>query len=177
MLEKLIDIAKVQSTEASNKIEGIVTTSTRVQQICADKTTLRNRDEEEIMGYRDVLNTIHESYEYIPIRSSYILQLHRDLYKYSERGIGGRFKITQNLVAATYPDGTQKVLFTPLAPYETPAAIDAICESLNRTLCGRSSCKKTTITEKARFRIRKEPGFHFCFIRSRWRPWGRDAVR
>lgn len=134
MLEKLIDIAKVHSTEASNKIEGIVTTNTRVQQICADKTTPRNRDEEEIMGYRDVLNTIHESYEYIPIRSSYILQLHRDLYKYSERGIGGRFKSTQNFVAATYPDGTQKVLFTPLAPYETPAAIEAICESLNRTL-------------------------------------------
>ena len=134
VLEKLIDIAKVQSTEASNKIEGIVTTNTRVQQICADKTTPRNRDEEEIMGYRDVLNTIHESYEYIPIRSSYILQLHRDLYKYSERGIGGRFKSTQNFVAATYSDGTQKVLFTPLAPYETPATIDAICESLNRTL-------------------------------------------
>ena len=84
-LEKLIEIAKVQSTEASNKIEGIVTTSTRIQQLCMDKTTPRNRDEEEIMGYRDVLNTIHESYEYIPIRSSYILQLHRDLYKYSEK--------------------------------------------------------------------------------------------
>lgn len=134
VLEKLIDIAKVQSTEASNKIEGIVTTNTRVQQLCAKKTTPRNRDEEEIMGYRDVLNTIHESYEYIPIRAAYILQLHRDLYKYSERGIGGRFKNTQNYVAATYPDGTQKVLFTPLAPHETPGAIDAICESFNRTI-------------------------------------------
>ena len=134
VLDKLIDIAKVQSTEASNKIEGIVTTNTRVQQLCMEKTTPRNRDEEEIMGYRDVLNTIHESYEYIPIRSSYILQLHRDLYKYSERGIGGRFKSTQNYVAATYPDGTQKILFTPLGPYETPDAIDAICESFNRAI-------------------------------------------
>ena len=134
VLEKLIDIAKVQSTEASNKIEGIVTTNTRVQQLCAEKTTPRNRDEEEIMGYRDVLNTIHESYEYIPIRAAYILQLHRDLYQYSERGIGGRFKNTQNYVAATYPDGTQKVLFTPLASHETPGAVDAICESFNRTI-------------------------------------------
>lgn len=134
VLDKLIDIAKVQSTEASNKIEGIVTTNTRVQQLCMEKTTPRNRDEEEIMGYRDVLNTIHESYEYIPIRASYILQLHRDLYKYSERGIGGRFKSTQNYVAATYLDGTQKILFTPLAPYETPDAIDAICESFNRAI-------------------------------------------
>ena len=134
VLEKLIDIAKVQSTEASNKIEGIVTTNTRVQQLCMDKTTPRNRDEEEIMGYRDVLNTIHESYEYIPLRSSYILQLHRDLYQYSERSIGGRFKSTQNYVAATYPDGTQKILFTPVAPHETAESIDAICESFNQAI-------------------------------------------
>lgn len=97
-LDRLIEIAKIQSTEASNKIEGIVTTSTRIQQLCMDKTTPKNRDEEEIMGYRDVLNTIHESYEYIPIRSTYILQLHRDLYKYSEKSIGGRYKNTQNVI-------------------------------------------------------------------------------
>lgn len=133
-LDKLIEIAKIQSTEASNKIEGIVTTSTRIQQLCMDKTTPRNRDEEEIMGYRDVLNTIHESYEYIPIRSSYILQLHRDLYKYSEKSIGGRYKNTQNVIAETAPDGTQTVRFMPLDPYETPGAIDAICESFNQVI-------------------------------------------
>lgn len=60
-LEKLVEIAKVQSTEASNKIEGIITTSTRLKQLYMDKTTPRNRDEEEIIGYRDVLNTIHEN--------------------------------------------------------------------------------------------------------------------
>lgn len=134
VLEKLIDIAKIQSTEASNKIEGIVTTATRVQQLCMDKTTPRNRDEEEIMGYRDVLNTIHESHEYIPIRASYILQLHRDLYKYSEKSIGGRYKNTQNVIAETRTDGTQMVRFTPLAPYETPEAIDAICESFTQVI-------------------------------------------
>lgn len=133
-LEKLIEIAKVQSTEASNKIEGIVTTSTRIQQLCMDKTTPRNRDEEEIMGYRDVLNTIHESYEYIPIRSSYILQLHRDLYQYSEKTIGGRYKNTQNVVAENHKDGTQRVIFMPLAPHETPGAIEEICESFNKVI-------------------------------------------
>ena len=91
-LERLVEIAKVQSTEASNEIEGIRTTNTRLKQLCADKTTPRTRDEREIMGYRDVLNTIHENYEYIPLRPSYILQLHRDLYRYSEKGIGGSFK-------------------------------------------------------------------------------------
>ncbi len=134
VLDKLIELAKIQSTDASNKIEGIVTTSTRIKQMYEEKTTPRNRDEQEIMGYRDVLNTIHESYEYIPLRSSYILQLHRDLYQYSEKSIGGRFKNTQNLIAETHPDGTQTIRFTPLAPYETPDAVDAICESFNRAI-------------------------------------------
>lgn len=133
-LERLIEIAKVQSTEASNEIEGIRTTDTRLKQLCADKTAPRNRDEKEIMGYRDVLNTIHESFEYIPIRSGYILQLHRDLYRYSEKGIGGAFKNTQNYITATDSNGNSFVLFTPLSPYETPEAIDMICESCNRVI-------------------------------------------
>ena len=82
-LDKLVEIAKRQSTEASNSIEGIRTTSTRLKQLCEEKTTPKNRAEEEILGYRDVLNTIHENYEYIPITTNYILQLHRDLYKYT----------------------------------------------------------------------------------------------
>lgn len=124
----------MQSTEASNEIEGIRTTNTRLKQLCADKTTPKNRDEEEIMGYRDVLNTIHENYEYIPIRSSYILQLHRDLYKYSQKAIGGRFKNSQNYISAVNEAGEEYVLFTPLAPYETPPAIDTICETYNQML-------------------------------------------
>ena len=133
-LERLIDIAKVQSTEASNAIEGIRTTNTRLMQLVKDKTTPRNRDEEEIMGYRDVLNTIHENYEFIPVTSNYILQLHRDLYRYSHKSIGGSFKNTQNYISATDADGREFVLFTPLAPYETPAAIEEICESYTRTI-------------------------------------------
>lgn len=132
--DKLIEIAKIQSTEASNEIEGIRTTNTRLKQLYADKTTPRNRDEEEIMGYRDVLNTIHESFEYIPIRSNYILQLHRDLFSYSEKGIGGRFKNTQNYISAQDSEGNEFVLFTPIAPYETPTAIEKICEEYNKAI-------------------------------------------
>lgn len=133
-LDRLVEIAKVQSTEGSNAIEGIRTTNTRLRQLCADKTTPRNRDEKEIMGYRDVLNTIHENYEYIPVKAGYILQLHRDLYRYSEKSIGGNFKVTQNYISATDDTGREFVLFTPLPPYETPRAIAAICESFNRAL-------------------------------------------
>lgn len=133
-LDRLIEIAKVQSTEASNEIEGIRTTNTRLLQLVKDKTTPRNRDEEEIMGYRDVLNTIHENFEYIPITSNYILQLHRDLYKYSHKSIGGTFKNSQNYISATDANGREFVLFTPLPPYETPTAIKAICDSYNRII-------------------------------------------
>ena len=133
-LDKLVEIAKIQSTEASNEIEGIRTTNTRLKQLVADKTTPRNRDEEEIMGYRDVLNTIHENYEYIPIRPNYILQLHRDLFRYSEKGIGGQFKNTQNYISATDTKEHEFILFTPLPPYETPAAVEAICESYNHVI-------------------------------------------
>jgi Uncharacterized conserved protein len=131
-LERLVELAKIQSTEASNEIEGIRTTNVRLKQLYADKTTPKNRDEEEIMGYRDVLNTIHENYEYIPVRGSYILQLHRDLYKYSQKAIGGRYKNSQNYISAVNEAGEESILFTPLAPYETPSAVDAICENYGR---------------------------------------------
>ena len=80
ILDSLVELAKVQSTEASNAIEGIVTTSTRLRQLVADKTTPRNRDEQEIMGYRDALNVIHESYDSISLSRNHILQLHKILY-------------------------------------------------------------------------------------------------
>ena len=126
-LDRLVEIAKIQSTEASNKIEGIVTTSIRMKQLFEEKTTPRNRDEDEIMGYRDVLNTIHESNEYIPVRPSYILQLHRDLLKRTGLSYGGSFKNVQNYINETRPDGTTFTRFTPVAPYETPEAIEKLC--------------------------------------------------
>jgi Fic family protein len=133
-LKRLVDIAKVQSTEASNKIEGIVTTHARLKQLYETKTTPRNRDEKEIMGYRDVLNTIHDHYAYIPLTSSYILQLHRDLYKYSAMALGGRFKNAQNVITETLPTGEQIIRFKPLEPYETPGAIASLCDAFNRAM-------------------------------------------
>lgn len=132
-LERLVEVARIQSTEASNKIEGIVTTSTRIKQLMSEKTSPRNRDEKEIMGYRDVLNTIHESHEFIPLRPSFILQLHRDLLKRTGLSYGGTFKNVQNYIKETLPDGTEIIRFTPVAPYETPAAVEAICDSYART--------------------------------------------
>ena len=133
-LKRLVEIAKIQSTEASNRIEGIVTTEARLKQLVEDKTTPRNRDEKEILGYRNVLNIIHESYAYIPLTANYILQLHRDMLKFTELSYGGMFKTTPNEIAATLPDGTKRVLFKPLEPYETPVAVEAACRSFNECL-------------------------------------------
>ena len=133
-LEKLVGIAKVQSTESSNAIEGIVTTRTRIKQLVEEKTTPKNRDEQEIAGYRDVLNIIHESFDAIPISQNYILQLHKILYSYMNNPMEGRTKSVQNYISATYPDGHVETLFTPLAPYETPEALDGICKEYNRVV-------------------------------------------
>lgn len=133
-MEKLVEIAKIQSTEASNAIEGIVTTSTRIKQLVEEKTTPRNRDEQEIAGYRDVLNVIHESFDAIPITQNYILQLHKILYSHMNNPLAGRTKSVQNYISAAYPDGHTEILFTSLAPNETSEALDRICEEYNRVI-------------------------------------------
>lgn len=133
-LEKLVEIAKVQSTEASNSIEGIVTTNTRVRQLVEEKTTPKNRNEQEIAGYRDVLSVIHESFDAIPITQNYILQLHKMLYNHMNNPMAGRTKSVQNYISAEYPDGHRETLFTPLSPFETPDALDKICEEYNRVI-------------------------------------------
>ena len=104
-LEKLVEIARIQSTEASNAIEGIVTTNTRIRQLVEEKTTPKNRNEQEIAGYRDVLNIIHDSYDAIPITRNYILQLHKILYSHVNNPIAGRTKTVQNYISATTADG------------------------------------------------------------------------
>lgn len=133
-MEKLVEIAKIQSTEASNAIEGIVTTSTRIKQLVEEKTTPRNRDEQEIAGYRDALNVIHESFDAIPITQNYILQLHKMLYSHMNNPLAGRTKSVQNYISAAYPDVHTEILFTPLEPNETSEALDRICEEYNRVI-------------------------------------------
>ena len=133
-LEKLIDIAKIQSTKSSNEIEGIVTTSVRLKQLLEEKTTPRNRNEQEIVGYRDVLDIIHENFDVIPISRNYILQMHKILYSHMNNPLAGKTKNVQNYISATYPDGHSEVLFTPLSPFETPGALDRICDEYNRVI-------------------------------------------
>ena len=130
-LTELLEIAKIQSTEASNRIEGIITTDDRLKKLVRNKTAPRNRSEREIAGYRDVLATIHENYDYIPVRPNMILQLHRDLYKFNNPGFGGNYKNSDNIIAEELPDGKKMVRFQPVPAWETPEAIETLCNTFN----------------------------------------------
>lgn len=128
-LAALTEIARIQSTKSSNRIEGIFTTDKRLEELMMQKSEPKNRNEEEISGYRDVLNTIHESHDYITPTASVILQFHRDLYSYSKSGFGGKYKTGDNVIAETDGDGVQKVRFAPVPAFETEDAMRRMCEA------------------------------------------------
>lgn len=134
VLTQLVEVAKIQSTDASNRIEGIITTDERLSQIVKDKTMPKNRSEQEIAGYRDVLAIIHESFAYIPPKPNVILQLHRDLYKFSGQSIGGSYKNSDNVIAESLPDGKKTVRFDPVPAWETPDSIKALCDAFEIAL-------------------------------------------
>lgn len=138
-LESLVKVAKIQSIEYSNKIEGIFTSDKRLKELTIDKTNPENRDEKEIAGYRDVLNTIHENHEYIPIRPTYINQLHKDLYKFSGSGHAGKYKSTNNYIQEVDNNGNAKVRFQPIDVWDTPEAMDKLCEKYNEIINSHNS--------------------------------------
>ena len=126
-LKTLLEVALIQSTGASNRIEGIFTSDKRLEELVSQKAEPRNRSEQEIAGYREVLATIHETYEYITPRPNIILQLHRDLYSYCQGNIGGTYKNSDNVIAETDAGGHQKARFIPVPAFQTAEAIDELC--------------------------------------------------
>lgn len=126
-LKTLLEVALIQSTGASNRIEGIFTSDKRLEELVSQKAEPRNCSEQEIAGYREVLATIHESYEYINPRPNIILQLHRDLYSYA--GSGGNYKNSDNVIAETDAEGHQKARFIPVPAFQTAEAVDELCTS------------------------------------------------
>lgn len=136
-LTQLVEIAKIQSTEASNNIEGIYTSDERLKALVKDTTRPRTRSEREIAGYRDVLNTIHENHDYIPPKPSIILQLHRDLYKFEGYDMGGKYKPADNIIEEEDAAGNKYVRFIPMPAWETPEAIEELCKAFDGALASR----------------------------------------
>lgn len=130
VLETLRQAAVIQSTESSNRIEGVTAPLERIKELVAKKTTPRNRSEQEIAGYRDVLNTIHANYANIPFSTGVVLQFHRDLYQFLP-GEGGRWKPVDNEITQTQPDGTKIVRFIPVPAHQTREAMERLHENFN----------------------------------------------
>jgi len=134
VLTSFMEVAKIQSTGASNRIEGIHTTDKRLEELVRDKSTPRNRNEQEIAGYRDVLATIHESFDYIHLRPNIMLQLHKQLYSFARSSIGGNYKINDNFITETDANGNERVRFKPTPAYLTADAMERLCAALNKAL-------------------------------------------
>lgn len=134
VLTALLEVAKIQSTKASNRIEGIYTSDERLEAIVKEKSEPRNRSEEEIAGYREVLTTIHENYEYINIKPNTILQLHRDLYAFSHSAVGGKFKNSDNIIAETNTQGNKTTRFIPVPAFQTSEAMENLCNNFTEAI-------------------------------------------
>jgi len=124
LLTALRDAAVIESTESSNRIEGVVAPHDRVAALVLKATTPRNRSEQEIAGYRDALNLIHESANEMAFSVNVMLQLHSILYRY-HAGSGGRWKPAQNEIIERDADGkVQRVRFVPPSPVATPGLME-----------------------------------------------------
>lgn len=134
ILKAMLELAKIQSTGASNRIEGIFTSDARLEELVSKKAEPMNRAEEEIAGYREVLNTIHENYDYITLKSSLILQLHRDLYSFHPSTNGGRFKNQDNVIEEVDEKGRRHIRFKPLSAFETPEALEKLCNAYRESI-------------------------------------------
>ncbi len=130
----LLEIAKIQSVETSNKMEGIYTSDKRLKQLVLDKTNPQTRNEREIAGYRNVLKIIHENYEFIPIKPSYILQFHKELYLYSEKEYGGKYKTGENIIAQESVSGEKFIRFKPMEAWLTSDAMEKSCVSFTQAI-------------------------------------------
>ena len=134
VLEKMIDVAKIQSTKSSNAIEVIYTNDARLNELMNKKAEPRNRNEEEITGYRHVLDIIHENYAYIEFNKNDILTLHNQLYSYSYVNYKGKFKTLDNTIMEVDALGNRKVRFQPVSSFETENYFEKMVEAYNKAV-------------------------------------------
>lgn len=128
VLENLRRVALIESTESSNRIEGVVVPRSVLVELVEKESgppRIENRSEGEVAGYRAVIDLVLASHQNIPLTSGVVLQLHRDLYKFAG-GIGGVWKPTENEITERGTDGKAFVRFVPVRAFRTPAAMDEL---------------------------------------------------
>jgi Fic family protein len=134
ILDSLRQVAIIESSESSNRLEGITAPRKRVEAIVKQSSMPANRSEQEIAGYRDALALIHESASHMQFSINVILQLHSMIYRYLPSD-GGRWKTTDNQIVERNSDGSiRRVRFDPVSAFDTPGAMDRLVESYNQAI-------------------------------------------
>ncbi len=122
VLSGLRQVAVVESTESSNRLEGVVVAAHRLKSLVLKNAAPQSRSEQEVAGYRDALGLIHESGKEMPFSEGTVLQLHSMLYRYMPQP-GGHWKATNNDIIERHPDGSSRIRFRPVAAHLTPMAM------------------------------------------------------
>lgn len=137
LLEALLTVAKVESTDTSNRLEGITADPARLEELVREHNAPRNRSEQEIAGYRDALELIHQSRTDMPVTANVVRQLHQRIYSYLPEQ-GGNWKLIDNEIVDRNPDGDiLRVRFTPVSAVATSQAMENLEE-----------CYKSAMKEK-----------------------------
>lgn len=130
ILNNLKEVATIQSIESSNRIEGITAPHHRIVELIKEKTSPKNRHEEEVLGYRYALNLIHQNNKVMPFSTNLILQMHQEIYRYTSKK-AGCWKLSDNLIEEEKEDGSKSVRFVPLAAFLTPKAMEELHHQFN----------------------------------------------
>jgi Fic family protein len=139
ILDSLKQVAIIESSESSNRLEGITAPRQRVEAIVKEASTPANRSEQEIAGYRDALALIHESAAHMTFKVNVILQLHSMIHRYLPSE-GGHWKIADNQIVERNTDGSiRRVRFEPVSAFDTPGAIDRLVESYGHAVLALSA--------------------------------------
>lgn len=133
VLNDLRQVAVIESTESSNRLEGVVVAPNRLKSLVLKNAAPQSRSEQEVAGYRDALALIHESGEHMPFSEGTVLQLHGFLYRYMPQP-GGHWKAANNDIIERHPDGSSRIRFSPVAAHLTPMAMTDMIARYRLTL-------------------------------------------
>ncbi len=132
ILKTLLETALIESTESSNRIEGVTVEHARLKPLIIGHSKPRDRSEEEIAGYRKALDLIHTRYKALRIAPETIKELHR-LCR-GELADAGKWKEKDNDIIRKHPDGRVEIIFKPVSAAKTPEAIKQLCLSYEHSI-------------------------------------------